>query len=627
MNTLAHGFTLDALRVEPMAGLVFGPGGRERLDPKVMDVLLLMAERAGQVVLREELLARLWPNAVVTDDALTRCFYELRRCLVHAGGDERFRSLVETVPKRGYRLVGTVGSLGPADAAAVPADSRTEAATRRKVLRAAGAGLLVLAALAASVLLWRAAVQDPPTSRAARPLSIAVLPFLDMSAEQDQQFLSDGVSEEVLNHLSRSDGLRVIARTSSFALRDQKLDVPQIAERLGVDYVLEGSVRKSGDRIRVTAQLIDAGTNAHVWSRTFEGEVGGIFAIQDEVAGSVATALEVALGGDGTGARRTPRVEAYEDYLKGKHLFHRRSPGDVERSVTYFEKAVAADPDYATAWAILAGAYALMAADAGSAAPGWRAKQGEAARRAVELEPGLAAAHARLGQFYFQTGDRERGEAHFQRATTLDPDDLLVLGFSSTRAVFRGEIDESVEIWRRIVARDPLSPMNRHNYAHHLMRAGRIDEAIVEFENALELNPGPWPDMKARLAAALAIRERYPEAKAVLASLPAGKYRDYAIAMLHRSPGDRAEADAALQRLSEATEDVVGVIYLAEVLAARGRHEEAFAALRAQRAELDRNFGERPRRLWEFRENLLLSYLLVPLHADPRWQALVEQSS
>lgn len=622
MSPIAHGFTLDALRVEPAAGLVAGPGGNERLDPKVMDVLVQMAEHAGQVVLREDLLARLWPNVVVSDDALTRCFYELRRCLARAGGDERYRTLLETLPKRGYRLNGTVRPILAVETALEPAAAPPEPTRTRRGLLGIGAAALAIVAIVAGLSLWRTADRPGTTAASMAPRSIAVLPFMDMSAGKDHGYFSDGVSEEILNRLSQSEGLRVISRTSSFALRDEDLDVPQIAERLDVDFVLEGSVRRSGERVRVTAQLIDAATNSHVWSRTFDGEVAGIFTIQDEVARSVAAALEVALRIDPAPAGRSPPLDAYEDYLQGQFLYGRRSPGDIELSIRYFEKSVAADPGYARAWATLAGAYSLMAGGAGTSAPEWREKQGAAARRAVELDPELATAQARLAQYYLQTGERERGNVHFQKALALDPNDLLVLGFSATRALFRGEIDDAVAIWRRIVARDPLSPINRANYAHHLLRAGRHDEAVVELRKALELNPGAVPYVRTELASALVLAGRFGEARQIVDDLPDGADRDYVLALMHESPEHRDQADAALERLRKPQGGATDPVRLAEALASRGRRDEAFAVLQARHAEIDGGGVESSRQFGEFREQLWLSYRLAPLNDDPRWQPL-----
>ncbi len=241
--------------------------------------------------------------------------------------------------------------------------------------------------------------------------SIAVLPFLDMSAAKDQGYLSDGVTEEILNRLSQADNLRVIARTSSFSMRDQALDVPEIAARLGVEYVLEGSVRRSGEQMRITAQLIDVSTNAHVWSRTYDRRIDDLFAVQDEIAASVAAALQVSLSGNDTTERPPASVEAHERFLQGQFHYNRRSPGDIERAIQNYKQAVALDPGYARAWAALAGAYSLLYARGESGRPHHlRDLQGEAARKAVELNPHLAVAHARLAQYYFQVQQRAQGE-------------------------------------------------------------------------------------------------------------------------------------------------------------------------------------------------------------------------
>lgn len=623
MNTLAHGFRLDALRVEPMAGLVSGPGGRERLDPKVMDVLLLMAERAGQVVLREELLARLWPNAVVTDDALTRCFYELRRCLVHAGGDERFRGLVETVPKRGYRLVGTVGSLEPPEATAEPAASRTEPAKRRKVLLAAGAAALVLAAIGAGALLWRPAGESGDPDARPAPHSIAVLPFVDMSVGTDHGYLADGTSEEILNHLSQSKRLRVISRTSSFALRDDDLDVPQIAQRLGVGYVLEGSVRRSEDRVRVTAQLIDAATNSHAWSRTYDRSVEDLFAVQDEIARSVAAAVGATLEGDLREPHVPASVEAYERFLQGEFHYNRRLPADLERAAEYYRQAIALDPAYARAWAALAGAYSLIIGEVDQPDTGeLRRLQGEAARKAVELDPGLAIAHARLAQYYYHVQQREKGDEHMRQATDLDPRDPLVLGSAASRATWRDDFAEAVRLWREIVAIDPLSPTSRNNYAAHLHVTGQLPEALAEYRRALELSPHGSPNVLTGIASVLIGLGQYDEASLMIERLPAGNARDYALALLHRAPGRQKESDAALQRMIAGPTDVLATIRLADAYVERGRVDEAFDLLATRYQALERDRVARPRLRWYFQDELRRSPYFIGLRNHPRWASV-----
>ncbi len=610
-------FQLEGLRVNPLTGEITGPGGREQLDPKVMDVLVYMAEHAGHVVSREVLHDRLWSNAVVTDDALNRCFYELRRQLCLAGGDDRYRELIETLPKRGYRLNGTVAPL--------PAESGTQPAgpsRRRRLAIAAG----ILGAVAVAVFIAkRSAETQPETPSAATADSIAVLPFVDMSAEQDQAYLSDGISEEILNRLAKLEGLRVIARTSSFALRDPTLDVSQIAERLQVAYVLEGSVRKSGERVRVTAQLITASDNSHVWSETYDRNLGDLFAIQDEIAGAVATALKVTLAGNAADGRRTVNAEAHLQFLQGQFFYNRRVPGDIPRSVEYYEKALAIDPGYARAWAALSGACGLQAEAPGEDPAAWLKRQGDAALRAVELDPGLAVAQSRLSRYYFRIGDRERGRKHADLAVALDPDDLLVLGSIGGLALWAGDVEKAVAAQRRAVTLDPLSYVQRGNLGSFLTAAGRLDEALVEYRNAQALNPES--DVAFGIAQLLAIQGRYDEARAVVTRMPEGRLRDQATAFLHRAPGMQTEADAALQRLAAHPRVAQGArdaIRLAEAYAFRGRADEAFAVLQGERRAFALDAASFPNRIWDLRQSLNGSHVLKPLHADPRWAALIQ---
>jgi TolB-like protein/DNA-binding winged helix-turn-helix (wHTH) protein/Flp pilus assembly protein TadD len=615
MNTLAQGFALEGLRVEPLAGLVSGPGGREKLDPKVMDVLVHMAEHAGQVVLREELLGRLWPGAVVTDDALTRCFYELRRGLTRAGGDERYRSFLETVPKRGYRLNASVKPIEPQ----APAPEPARPARRRGSLRAAGLSALALAAVALGVFLWRTSDKVEATVDTS-PHSIAVLPFLDMSETHDQGYLSDGVTEEILNHLSQSDNLRVISRTSSFALRNEPLDVPQIAGRLGVAYVLEGSVRKAGDRVRITAQLIDASTNSHVWSRTFDRSVDDLFAVQDEIAVSVASAVGSTLGGDRSARHMPASVEAYERFLQGEFHYHRRSPDDVERAADYYRQAIALDPAYARAWAALAGAYSLIIGETDqTTTQALRKLQGEAAHKAVELDPDLAVAHARLAQYFFRIARFQDGREQLRIAVSLDPADPLVLGFSSTDAIWQGDYAKALELWRRISAKDPLSAISRGNLGYMLMLNDRLDEALAESQRAIELNPAAEATPRINVARILIMLGRFDEAVQEIQKLPEGNDREYLVALLHRAPGWRRQADAALKRLAALPRDIPGTIKLAEVYVDRGQQDAAFDLLDLEYRKLERDRAARPRALWYFQDEMRLSPYFRALHSDPRW--------
>lgn len=610
-------FRLEALIIAPSTGEVTGPAGREKLDPKVMGVLVQLAARAGHVVSRDQLHEQLWPGAIVTDDALTRCIHELRRQLSHAAGDERYRTLIETLPKRGYRLNGVVAPLDAPEVATQPPKSRR--AWIVSVTLAAGAALILFATLSRDA--------DPIAPPAAVTHSIAVLPFVDMSEAQDQGYIADGMAEEILNRLTKSGGLRVIARSSSFAFRGQAADIREIAETLGVSHVLEGSVRRSGDRVRITAQLISAADNSHAWSETYDRDMGELLGVQDEIAGSVATALRVTLAGVSPDSSGPASPEAFELFLQGRFFYNRRAPGDIERAAQYFRDSLARDPSFARAWAALAGAYALQLSEGLDTEEKVRPLQGEAAKKAVEYGPGLAVAHARLAQYYYEVGERSKGEEHFARAKALDPDDPLVMGYSSDDAVWSRDFDGAADIWRRLVERDPLSPTDRLNYAHFLMGAGKAEQSTTQFRKALELNPELKWDVRLGLLRSLVLQRRDAEAEAEIPQLPDGLPRDHGLAYLHHAPDRQKVADDALARLVLAGEEADRVT-IAEAFALRGRTDDAFAVLAAamrvtESARLPAH-TQRSRRYW-LRTVLLVSPFLTPLHSDPRWNALMTE--
>lgn len=618
----SSGFRLRDLQVDPQTGDVAGPGGRIQLDPKVMGVLAMLAERAGQVVPREELISRLWPDIVVTDDALSRCLYELRRELTTAGGSDEYRALVETLPKRGYRLNGIAQPIEP-PAAANPTSRR------RPWLWAAGVSAILVTI--AGVLL---SLDRDGASPAAAPVAvprIAVLPFDDMSEKRDQRFLADGLTEDILNRLTQSENLDVIARTSTFALRDQSLDIAEIARRLEVTHVLEGSVRRTGDRVRVTAQLIDSADSAHLWSETYDRDLGDLFTIQDEISMAVAAALEARLVMPDR--HDTENVDALVRFAQGEHFYYRRAPGDIERAVAAYRDAVTLDPGYARAWAALAGAYSLLAWSSDPPDRSLIEKQGEAAHRAVSLAPGLGVAHHRLAQFLFESSDREAAQKHWAEAARLDPNNPLILSRHSADAVERGDFKAAVEFHRQIVAADPMALIYRQNLAAMLVADGQFEAALEEYRNSRENFAGAEPGLDSDIVRVLVLLGRFPEAERVLAGMPEGRARDYGTALLYALPAKRAEADAALARLAmppndiALRDDILEVILLAEIYAIRGQHDEAFATLEGKKRALARRSDIRSGFLWYLRQEARLSPILKSLHPDPRWAQLLAEDA
>jgi serine/threonine-protein kinase len=452
--------------------------------------------------------------------------------------------------------------------------------------------------------------------------SIAVLPFVDMSAARDQQYLSDGITEEILDRLAKTGQFRVIARTSSFAFRDRSVDIPQIAAVLDVTHVLEGSVRRAGDRVRVTAQLVDTASNSHVWSDTYDRNLGDLFAVQEEIAASVAAALQTRLSSTGSGRPPSASGAAYERFLQGQYFVNRRAPGDVERAIRDYEEAVAIDPGFARAWAALSGAYGLLAWESDPPDP-WRARQFESARQAVRLDPGLVEGHVRLAKYYFEVSQLDESLQAVREAAALAPDDPWLAGFSDGFPDWtNSDAEAEVASERRRVELDPLSATARKDLGLRLFAAGRLDEASSEFRKALELSPNLGWDAQIEISRVLVAQGRYDDASLEIAQLPPGEPRDYGLALLCEDPGRRADAEAALGRLAARSGDFMHDLRLAELLVLRGRIDDAFVRLQSARDGLPRDQSLLAR-IWYLQNEMHVSPFLQPLHADPRWAALM----
>jgi TolB-like protein/DNA-binding winged helix-turn-helix (wHTH) protein/tetratricopeptide (TPR) repeat protein len=603
-------FELDTLRRVLVSRI---DGQQVDITGRVIEALVYLVERPGQLVEKKALIEALWPHVIVEDGNLSQTIHTLRRVLGEKPGEHRY---IATVPGRGYKFVAEVKVRG-AQTAPVAVPSRRP----KWILAGIGSAMVLLAVIA--VLAWRDRSPPPaPPAIAAQP-SIAVLPFVDMSAEQDQAHFADGLSEEILNILAHADALRVIARTSSFSFRDQNADIGTIAQRLAVSHVLEGSVRKSGERVRITAQLIDGATSAHVWSDTYDRDVHDIFGVQREIAAAVADALHVTLRRAGPTRAETSSTQAYEHYLQGRHLFHRRSGEDLLQAKSHFEEAVRIDPDYGRAWAGLAGVYLVgryERVDLPDAMPNWRV----AAERAVTAAPDLAEAHVRAAQYYLHAGDEKAAQSHIDRATTLDPQEPLLLGRTLARLINAGRLEDAIELQVGIVATDPLSAANRGTLGSLLAMVGRLPEAEAELERALELSPAGVNTLAA-IADVLILQGRTDEALEVIPRLPDGHLRYVRLALAHFARGDEREANADLARLLALAEnpdsEPAVAVAVAEVYAARNDTDRAFQWLNTASRGLLKQPGILPSAVLV--DLVHMSPFLKPLHADPRWNPLL----
>ncbi len=448
----------------------------------------------------------------------------------------------------------------------------------------------------------------------AEPTSIAVLPFVNMSPDANQEYFSDGLSEELLNSLANVPQLRVISRTSSFQFKGKSEDVRTIAKRLDVAHVLEGSVRRSGRRVRITAQLVSADTGSHQWSQTFDRDEDDVFRLQQEIAGEVARALRVILV-DGTLPRRPPprSMEAYTLLLKGRYFSDRRTKADSARAVEALKRAIELDPGYAEAWAALARAYATQAGSAFAPVDESVANARKAAEKALVLDPKLAAGHSILGWIKASyEREWEAADFEFKRALELDPGSAGILTNAGMLSQAFGRFGESIELYRRAIARNPLQAGQYANLAIALLYADRLDEAEAACRQAIELRPEGVTE-KYLLGRILLAKGRPESARQAVAQEPDEGWRLAGQALVYHALGRPAESDAAVKALTTGFSADMP-FQIAEVRAYRGEIDLAFEWLERARALRDTGFLE-----------MKGDPLLRNLERDPRYRAFLRK--
>ena len=451
----------------------------------------------------------------------------------------------------------------------------------------------------------------PQQQSAAAPIapddkSIAVLPFTDMSAAKDQEYMSDGISEELLNLLAKIPELRVIARTSSFAYKGKEVKLADVARELNVAHVLEGSVRTSGNRVRITAQLIRASDSTHLWSETYDRTLDDIFAVQDEIAGAVVNQLKITLLGSAPKAHATD-ARAYALLLKSRQLTRDGTAGSLARAGELVEQALVIDPRYAEAWADLA---AIRHAEAsGGTRPideGFRLAK-EAVQHALELDPRLATAHARLAVIAWEY-DRDAAAAaeHIARAVEIEPANLDTLLAASNIALGLGHLDASRALCRFAMERDPVNPRFQSQVGYTNLYSEHYDAAIEAYRNALALSP-ERSGAHFFIGASLVLKGNAEAAVEEFEAEPSNTWRSLGLVLGYSAVGRHAEADAVL-RVLETSEADSWAYNLAYLFAMRGQADKAFEWL--DRAVKSRDPGL---------SDVAVDPLFGKIHDDPRW--------
>jgi TolB-like protein/Flp pilus assembly protein TadD len=442
--------------------------------------------------------------------------------------------------------------------------------------------------------------------------SIAVLPFVDMSSGKDQEYFSDGISEELLNLLAKIPQLQVTARTSSFSFKGKEVAIPEIAHALHVANVLEGSVRKSGNAVRITAQLIRAGTDTHLWSQTYDRKLDDIFAIQDEIAADVVKQLKLTLLGAAPKVRATD-PEAYALYLQAGQLGRQFTAEAFQRSDALYRKVLAIDPRYAPAWHGLSRNFCLETGQGILPGKEGFAQAREAAMKALVIDPDYAPAHAQLGWIaIYDDNDLAGAAQHSARALALDPADPSALTASATLLQSLGRLDEALALDEALVRRDPVNVNALFNLGYHQRMAGRLDAAIASFRTVLSLSPSNG-GTHCQLGIALLLKGDAKGALAESEQETSEIYKMIGLPMAYHKLGRKADSDAALAVLiAKYEKDAPSNI--ASVNAYRGKADQAFDWLDKAIEYGDGGLGE-----------IVTDNLFDNIHADPRWQAYLRK--
>jgi TolB-like protein/DNA-binding winged helix-turn-helix (wHTH) protein/Flp pilus assembly protein TadD len=577
------------------------------LTPKAFETLLVLVENSGHLLAKEELMERVWPGSYVEEANLAQQIFTLRKAL----GDNNGSQYIETVPKRGYRFVAPVRGV-----AAMPVQ---EALSPQATLRWVGIAVLALTAAGMAIAYFARGSGERPAGAAARKVTLAVLPFENLSADSGQEYFADGLTEEMISQLSQlhPEGLAVIARTSAMKYKGTRKGVAEIGDELGADYILEGSVRREGNRVRITSQLVRVSDQTHLWAETHEREVREVLALQGEVARATAGRIGIELTGErqGSPVRATSiSPEAYEDYLKGRFFWNKMTLDGYQRSIQHFEAAIRRHPDYAEAHAGLADSFANLGL---WGLPGREAlsRAREAAEKAVFLRETLADGHASRAFIAMSyEWDGEMAEREFQRALELNPSYAIARHRYGYLLMLRGRWEEAESELRKAQELDPLSMIINANIGFRLYLMRQYDAAIAHWSKGQEMDPD-FPLLHGYKGMAYVMKRMYPEALASFEQAKDTPGVTAALGYVYGAMGKKQEARKQLIALLELRRKTfVPAFYVALLYTGMGDKERAFEWL-------ERAYEERSGYLMEIHVDPMFD----PLRVDPRFQTFVRR--
>ena len=514
-TTGAVTFNVGEWTVEPAANRLFRADREVRLEPKVMRVLTYLVERRGEVVSRHDLEANVWTGMIVTDDAVTNTVIKLRKAL---GDDARDPRYIETIAKTGYRLIADV-SPAPYSADQISPSQAETLAAQPSWSKILVVGLLVLLGV---LVFWFTATppqrgQGPVEHVPASEPMVAVLPFENLSGDPEQDYFSDGITEDLITDLSKIPGLRVVARNSVFAYKGSAETEQQIGAELHARYVVKGSVRRADERLRINVRLTDAKDGSNRWAERYDREISDIFRLQDEIAQRVVSALQIELSaGDRERLVRdyATSIEAYDVFLRGLDHYGRRSGEDNELAKDFFERAIAIEPGYARAYASLALTYTIGAVNGWGASLEQSLAQADALiQKASQLDDALPQIHFVAGEISMYRRNYAAALDELARAIELKPSYADAYALMGWVLHFAGRPQEGLEAMQQAVDLNPRVPA-----AYYMVQGAlryemeETSEATRLLELAVENNPN-YQLARVFLAAAYAAQEKYEEAR------------------------------------------------------------------------------------------------------------------
>ena len=533
-----HLYRFGPYRLDGDERVLLRDGQPVTLPPKDLETLFVLVERAGHIVEKEELLEKVWPGVFIEEGNLARHVFNLRQVL---GDATDGRPYIETIPRRGYRFVADVQEDGQAvatPAVTTPLESETAVHSGQKKIQWLWALVLLAVALGGyfgSRRFW------PRPSASTQKVMLAVLPFVNLSGDVNEDYFADGLTEEMTAQLGQFQPSRlgVIARTSTVRYKGTKETAAQIGQELGVGYLLEGSVRRGGDRVRVTAQLIQVGEQTHLWAGSYERPLTDVLNIQRELAEKITHSLSIQLlpGTTAASAGLHVNLESHDKYLLGLHELGQGTRESENRAIQYFQEAITKDPNDARLYSALAETYSALLtyySSPNEVMP--RAK--EAALRALELDPNLAPAHVTLGDVrLFYDWDWAAGEKEYHRALDINPNSPEAqLGYAEYLATV-GRFDEAISRVQQAYLFDPLALQSRNEALWIYYFSGHMPETIQQCQKTTEIEPAAglpyavlamaYAQMGQRLATVRAAENamRFPDSPSVISAAASGLAR------------------------------------------------------------------------------------------------------